>query len=40
MDTPRDVSAQSIRTALGLDSKLPRQTLLDFLERALPPASR
>ncbi|WAU82577.1 hypothetical protein O1Q96_24240 [Streptomyces sp. Qhu-G9] len=39
MDTPRDVSAQSIRTALGLDSKLPRQTLLDFLERALPPAS-
>ncbi|MGW7210033.1 hypothetical protein [Streptomyces sp. NPDC054837] len=36
MDIPRDVSAASIRTALGLDSKLPRQALTDFLERALP----
>lgn len=40
MDIPREVSAESIRTALGLDSKLPRQVRLDFLERALPPASR
>ncbi|MFF0767022.1 hypothetical protein ACFYWH_44735 [Streptomyces sp. NPDC003737] len=40
MDIPREVSADSIRTALGLDSKLPRQVRLDFLERALPPASR
>ncbi|MGC0334885.1 hypothetical protein RKD23_007962 [Streptomyces sp. SAI-170] len=40
MDIPREVSAESIRTALGLDSKLPRQVRLDFLERALPPTSR
>ncbi|MGY5014432.1 hypothetical protein ACWCY6_41260 [Streptomyces sp. 900105755] len=39
MDIPRDVSAESIRTALGLDSKLPRQARLAFLERALPPKS-
>lgn len=36
MEVPRDVSAASIRTALGLDSKLPPQALQDFLERALP----
>ncbi|WP_235455371.1 hypothetical protein [Streptomyces olivochromogenes] len=40
LDIPRDVSAQSIRTALGLDSQLPRQARLDFLDRALPPDSR
>ncbi|MFF4542463.1 hypothetical protein [Streptomyces aureus] len=40
MGIPRDVSSESIRTALGLDSKLPRQVRLDFLERALPPGSR
>ncbi|MGW5214332.1 hypothetical protein ACWEQO_24820 [Streptomyces sp. NPDC004051] len=34
---PRDVSAESIRTALGLDSTLPRPVRLEFLERALPP---
>ena len=34
---PRDVSADSIRTALGLDSRLPRKARLNFLERALPP---
>ncbi|MFD7407771.1 hypothetical protein ACFV7R_35090 [Streptomyces sp. NPDC059866] len=34
---PRDVTAETIRTALGLDSQLPRQTRLDFLDRALPP---
>jgi hypothetical protein len=33
---PRDVSAESIRTALGLDSTLPRPIQLEFLERALP----
>lgn len=38
LDIPRDVRADSIRTALGLASKLPRQACLDFLERALPPA--
>ncbi|MFG2437959.1 hypothetical protein [Streptomyces sp. NPDC048508] len=37
MSIPRDVSVQTIRTALGLDSSLPRQMLLDFLDRALPP---
>lgn len=36
LDIPRDVSADSIRTALGLDSQLPRQVRLDFLERVLP----
>ncbi|MFE4369628.1 hypothetical protein ACFRMN_15600 [Streptomyces sp. NPDC056835] len=40
LEIPRDASADSIRTALGLDSALPRQARLDFLERALPPASR
>ncbi|MGV4985778.1 helix-turn-helix transcriptional regulator [Streptomyces sp. NRAIS4] len=39
LEIPRDVTAQSIRTGLGLDSRLPRQTRLDFLDRALPPAS-
>jgi hypothetical protein len=27
LEIPRDVTAQSIRTALGLDSRLPRQVL-------------
>ncbi|MFI1508223.1 hypothetical protein [Streptomyces sp. NPDC020597] len=40
LEIPREVSADSIRTALGLDSTLPRQVRLDFLERALPPVSR
>ncbi|MFJ2218394.1 hypothetical protein ACIQVO_40035 [Streptomyces sp. NPDC101062] len=40
LDIPRDVTAASLRTALGLDSKLPRQVRIDFLDRALPPASR
>ncbi|MEU3517138.1 hypothetical protein ABZ770_17935 [Streptomyces sp. NPDC006654] len=39
LDIPRDVSAASIRTALGLDGRLPRQVRLDFLERVLPPKS-
>ncbi|MGQ5640805.1 MULTISPECIES: helix-turn-helix transcriptional regulator [unclassified Streptomyces] len=39
LEIPREVTAQSIRTALGLDGKLPRQARLDFLDRALPPAS-
>lgn len=39
LEIPREVSADSIRTALGLDSTLPRQARLDFLERALPPLS-
>ncbi len=40
LEIDRDVSAESIRTALGLDSTLPRQLRLEFLERALPPTSR
>ncbi|MFI1702379.1 hypothetical protein ACH419_41530 [Streptomyces bobili] len=40
LEIPREVSADSIRTALGLDSTLSRQVRLDFLERALPPVSR
>lgn len=39
LDVTRDVSAKSIRTALGLDSSLPRPMLRDFLDRALPPVS-
>ncbi|MFF3335726.1 hypothetical protein ACFYWX_40455 [Streptomyces sp. NPDC002888] len=38
LEIPRDVTAESIRTALGLDSQLPRQTRLEFLKRVLPPA--
>ncbi|MER7102629.1 hypothetical protein ABT383_23750 [Streptomyces humidus] len=38
LEIPRQVSADSIRTAL--DSALPRQARLDFLERALPAVSR
>jgi hypothetical protein len=40
LEIPRDVTAASIRTALGLESRLPRQARLDFLDRALPPTSR
>lgn len=35
---PRDVSAQSLRTALALDGKLEREQLHACLDRVLPPA--
>ncbi|MFI2511343.1 hypothetical protein [Streptomyces sp. NPDC018972] len=36
LDIPRDVTAESIRTALGLDSQLPRQARLEFLAVRCP----
>ena len=40
LEIPREVSADSIRTAVDLDSTLPHQVRLDFLDHALPPLSR
>ncbi|MFH9040705.1 DUF6193 family natural product biosynthesis protein [Streptomyces sp. NPDC017966] len=36
LDIPRDVTAEPIRTALGLDSQLPRQARLEFLAVRCP----
>ncbi len=39
-NTPRDVSAQSIRTALSLDSTLDKQARTDWLDLVLPRTTR
>nr|WTA00191.1 hypothetical protein OH820_35150 [Streptomyces sp. NBC_00857] len=39
-NTPRDVSARSIRTALSLDSKLDKQARIDWLDLVLPRTPR
>ncbi|WP_372404941.1 helix-turn-helix transcriptional regulator [Streptomyces luteireticuli] len=36
---PRNVTAQSLRTALGLDGKLDKDARNEFLDRVLPPTS-
>lgn len=39
LDVPRDVTAQTLRTALGLDGEMGESVYRDYLERVLPPAN-